>query len=105
MATCCTQLPPSGFLLPAGWGLQPGELCIPKKLFTCYLACWVLSNPVRSAFEKADLWLSDMPGALEPCELCMERADVHRPVLAQMAHLRHDHRFMPQIVSSAIWNW
>jgi hypothetical protein len=21
-----------------------------------------------------------------------------------MAHLRHDHRFMPQIVSSAIWN-
>ena len=22
----------------------------------------------------------------------------------QMAHLLHDHRFMPQIVSSAIWN-
>ncbi len=22
----------------------------------------------------------------------------------QMAHLTHDHRFMPQIVSSAIWN-
>lgn len=28
-------------------------------------------------------------------------ADGH-PV--QMAHLTHDHRFMPQIVSSAIWN-
>lgn len=22
----------------------------------------------------------------------------------QMAHLRHDYRFMPQVVSSAIWN-
>lgn len=27
-----------------------------------------------------------------------------RSHVLQMAHLRHDYRFMPQVVSSAIWN-